>query len=158
MENSKEKLIEKLQSTQSETIVMLESAAEYQDWQPDPERWSFRSIAAHLATVENECFLARVKLFSTEEHPHFEHYDNTGWDFSQFELQISLREWTDSRRELLDMVRSMSENNMHRSATHSNRGTQTLFDLLHIMLEHDLEHLQEVQQLVTGYQKKSQET
>jgi len=100
-----------------------------------------------MATVEEECFLDRVKRFSTEDSPHFEHYDNTGRDFGQFELMNSLREWAALRRELLDMVCSMPENIWHNTATHSTRGTQTLLELLHIVLEHDQEHLQEVQQM-----------
>jgi hypothetical protein len=144
---SKVELIEKLRATQGQFSIMLESMAENQDWQADTERWSFRFIAAHMATVEEECFLDRVKHFSTDESPHFEHYDNTGRDFGQFDLINSLREWAALRRELLDIVRSMPENTWHRSATHSTRGTQTLLELLQIMLEHDQEHLQEVQQM-----------
>jgi hypothetical protein len=144
---SKEQLIEMLRATQRQFGIILESVAENQDWQPDTERWSFRFIAAHMATVEEECFLDRVKRFSTKKSPHFEHYDNTGRDFGQFDLINSLREWAALRRELLDIVCSMPENTWHRSATHSTRGTQTLLELLYIMLEHDQEHLQEVQQM-----------
>ena len=144
---SEVQLIEKLRATQRQFSIILESMAENQDWQPDTESWSFRFIAAHMATVEEECFLDRVKRFSTEDSPHFEHYDNTGRDFGQFELMNSLREWAALRRELLDMVCSMPENTWLRVAAHSTRGTQTLLELLHIMLEHDQEHLQEVQQM-----------
>ena len=144
---SNEQLIEMLRATHRQFSIILESLAENQDWQPDTERWSFRFIAAHMATVEEDCFLDRVKRFSTNESLHFEHYDNTGRDFGQFELINSLREWAALRRELLDMVSSMPENTWHRSAAHSTRDTQTLLELLHIVLEHDQEHLQEVQQM-----------
>jgi hypothetical protein len=155
---SKVQLIEKLRATHRQFSIILESLADNQDWQPDPERWSFRFIAAHMATVEEECFLERVKRFSTDESPHFEHYDNTGRDFGQFELIDSLREWAALRRELLDMVISMPENTWHRSAAHSTRGTQTLPELLHIALEHDQEHLQEVQQIRIKFKSKTQGT
>ncbi len=107
---SKDQLIEKIRATQRQFSIILESMAENQDWQADTERWSFRFIAAHMATVEEECFLDRVKRFSTEDSPHFEHYDNTGRDFGQFELMNSLREWAALRWELLDIVCSMPEN------------------------------------------------
>jgi len=57
-----------------------------------------------LKSCEQECFLDRVKHFSTDESPHFEHYDNTGRDFGQFDLINSLREWAALRRELLDIA------------------------------------------------------
>ncbi len=155
---SKVQLIEKLRATHRQFSIILESLADNQDWQPDPERWSFRFIAAHMATVEDECFLERVKRFSADESPHFEHYDNTGRDFGQFELIDSLREWAALRQELLDMVISMPENTWHRSAAHSTRGTQTLLELLHIALEHDQEHLQEVQQMTSNCKSKTQGT
>lgn len=147
-EMSKEQLIEKLRATQSQLSIFLESVADNQDWQPGTESWSFRFIAAHMSTVEDECFLERVKRFSTKENLHFDHYENTGRDFSRFELRNSLREWADLRRELLDMACSMPENRWLCSATHSTRGSQTLLELLHIVLEHDQEHLREVEQMI----------
>jgi len=155
---SKEQLIEKLRATPKLFNIIFESLAENQDWQPDTGRWSFRFIAAHMAIVEEECFLDRVKRFSTEESPHFEHYDNTGRDFSQFELVNSTRVWAALRQELINMVCSMPEKIWYRIATHSTRGTQTLLELLHIVLEHDQEHLQEVQQMKSKCQSKVQET
>lgn len=130
---------------------MLQSVADYQDWQPDSDQWSFRYVAAHLATTEDECFFDRVKRFSTEETPHFEHYENTGSDFSRFELTDSLREWDSSRKQLLDTVRTMPESIWSRTATHSTRGTQTLLELLQVMLEHDHDHLRDVQRALTKF-------
>ena len=147
IEEAKGQLIDHLQATHKQLSALLESVADNQDWQPGPEGWSFRYIAAHMATVEDECFLERVKRFSTEESPNFDHYDNTGWDFSHFELTDSLRNWAALRRGLLDMVRTVPESVWLRSATHSTRGTQTLLELLHVMLEHDQEHLQEVKRM-----------
>ena len=144
-------LIRKLQESQNELTAVLQSVADHQDWQPDPDQWSFRYVAAHLATTEDECFLERLKRFSTEENPHFEHYDNTGRDFSSFGLVDSLRKRAALRQELLDMVRTMPETIWSRTATHSTRGTQTPVELLQVILEHDQEHLGDLERAVSKF-------
>lgn len=144
----KEQLIERLDASRKQVSVLLESVANDQDWQPDPTQWSFRYIAAHLATTENECFLDRVRRFFSESHPRFEYYDNTGRDFSQLELRDSLARWAAARQELIDLVQAMPEHIWLRSATHSRWGTMTVADLLEAILEHDQEHLQEVERMI----------
>ncbi len=152
IKKTKEQLIDQLQSTQKQLSVLLEPVAGNQDWQPAPEQWSFRYIAAHMATVDKECFLKRVKQFSTQESPHFDYYDNAGWDFSRFELTDSLRNWATTRREIIDMVRTMPENIWSRRATYSTSANQkTLLELLQMILEHDQEHLQELEQMINKY-------
>jgi hypothetical protein len=49
-----EQLVRRVKYTQKRLIALLETKADDQDWQPDPGEWSFRYIAAHLATTEEE--------------------------------------------------------------------------------------------------------
>ena len=59
-----DRLVRELQASRQELSDILAAQAENQDWQPEPEQWSYRYIAAHLATTERECFLERVKQFA----------------------------------------------------------------------------------------------
>jgi len=55
------------------------------------------------------------------------------------------------------MIRSMSENTQHRSATHPTRGAQMEFDQIHIQLKLDQELLLKEQQMVIKHQIKKRE-
>jgi hypothetical protein len=134
---------------------LLESVADNQDWQPDPEEWSFRYIAAHLATVDKDCYLDRVVRIAAAEEPHFESYFNSGWDFSQCELRDSLHAWAVTRQEIIDYVRALPENTWSLTGTHAAFGKITVRDVLRMILDHDREHLQHLEQAISTYRTKT---
>ncbi len=144
---SRQELIADLHRSQGRLAKQLQVVAGVQDSRPDPEHWSFRSIAAHLAASEKECFLPRVELLSAEERPAFTPYSNSDRDFSQHELAESLRAWTESRSALLQRVAGLPAEIWERQASHPHYGVLDLAALLQLILEHDLEHLDEVRYL-----------
>lgn len=152
LDAKKEELIAELGSTQKQVSSLLESVADDQDWQPDPGEWSFRYIAAHLTTVDKDCFMDRVVRISAGENPHYAPYFNTGWDFSRFDLKDSLRKWAATRQEIFDFVRALPEEKWSLSGTHATFGTITVGSVLQGMLGHDREHLQHLEQLIEEYQ------
>lgn len=151
LDDQKEQLIADLGSTQEQVSVLLASVAEDQDWQPDPGEWSFRYIAAHLATVDEDCFMDRIVRISAGENPHYAPYFNTGWDFSRFDLKDSLQHWSAARGEIFDLVRALSEEEWLLTGTHDSFGTITVGSVLQVMLNHDREHLEHLKQLIEGY-------
>jgi hypothetical protein len=154
VQETSEQLISKLEATQKQLIALLESVSDDQDWQPDPEQWSFRDIAAHMATVEEDCYQDRVVRIAAGGNPHFKSYFNTGWDFSQFDLRDSIRKWAATRQEIIDFVRALPEEKWSLAGTHAAFGRITLLDVLQMMLDHDREHLQHLQQMVGEYRTK----
>ena len=151
MKQKMEQPIEQLKSSQKEISHLLASVTDEQDWQPDQNQWSFRYIAAHLATTERDCFQDRIVQITAGEKSYFESYFNTGWDFSQFELMKSLNDWVDIRHAIINQVSVMSEKDLAFSGTHAAFGTITVLDVLQVMLEHDQEHLQALQQMIDEY-------
>lgn len=146
-----EQRIRELENSQNRLVALLESVLEDQDWGPGPEEWSFRYIAAHLATVERECHLQRVKRIAAGEQPYFESYFNTGWDFSRYDMKESLDEWVAARREIIEFVRALSEDERSLTGTHSAFGRITLLDVLEMMLEHDREHLRDLERMMGAH-------
>ena len=149
--NATEHLMTQLEATQKQLIVLLESVAHDQDWQPNPSEWSFRYLAAHLATVDRECFKDRVVRIAAGEKPHFESYFNTGRDFSRIDLRVSLGEWAITRQEIFDFVQTLPEEACLLMGTHASFGTITVLSVLGTMLNHDREHLQHLEQLISEY-------
>jgi hypothetical protein len=152
-----EQLISNLKSIQKRISHLLASVSDSQDWQPDPEQWSFRYIAAHMATVEKECYMDRVIRIAAGEKPHFESYLNTGRDFSRLDLRDSLKEWTVTRQEIIDLLSALPDERWSLVGIHAAFGTITLYDVLQMMFDHDQDHYQGLQQMIDEYRTKAQD-
>ena len=143
-----DELIPALEQTTGEISRLLESVADDPDWRPDDEHWSFRHIAAHLEACQTECVLVRVRQIAAGAKPKFEFYDNDGWDFRDRDLRRSVREWRESRARLFEIVRSLSPERLSRTGSHRTFGEITVLDYVRIDLEHDREHLADLNKML----------
>lgn len=154
MEDTMEQLIRQVQATQKRLRALLEARTDDQDWQPAPGEWSFRYIAAHLATTEKECYQDRVVRIAAGGNPRFESYFNTDRDFSQFDLKDSLQAWTVTRQEIIDLVHSLPEEKRSLTGTHAAFGTLNVQGVVKLMLDHDQEHIQDLEKMMGRYGSK----
>lgn len=150
---ARDQLILKLQAGQEQIADLLRSFADHPDWQAGPDAWSFRYVAAHLATVESECFLDRVRRIAEGDNPHFEYYLNTGRDFSAHDLEESLEDWAATRQEIITFVLSLPEEKWTLTGTHATFGELTLASALQIMRDHDQEHLHDLKDALNAYRR-----
>ena len=150
-ENSSQQLVNLITATQKRLCELLEMVADDQDWQSEPQEWSFRYIAAHLATTDKECYQDRVVRISASEKPFFESYFNTGRDFSQLDLRDSLQKWRATRQEIFNLVDKLPEEKLLLSGTHAAFGKITVIDVLKLMLEHDQEHIKNLELVTAEY-------
>ena len=148
-----EPLLKRLVELQSELCGLLTSIAGPQDWRPEPEEWSFRFLAAHLATAEQECFQDRIQRIAEGNCPSFAYYLNTGRDFSDLDLRNSLRTWHETRQAIFRFVRCLPETAWLQTGNHITSGTITIRDVLISMLEHDREHLENLRWKVGKYEE-----
>lgn len=132
--------IAELLATQDRICATFYSIAHHQDWQPDPHEWSFRYIAAHMAQVELDCHLRRVLEISSGEHPFYDYYLNTGWDFSAYDIQDSISTWRERRNEVVMTLRRLDEHQLSQTGTHKRFGKITPVRILRLAHDHDLEH------------------
>ena len=154
MDKATKDLSDAVRATQSQITRLLGSVADDQDWQPAPQEWSFRFIAAHLATTEKECYQDRVVRIAAGETPHFESYFNTGRDFGSFDLRASLHAWAATRQEILKQVSVLSNEQLALTGSHAAFGTLTVPSVLQLMLDHDREHIRDLEKILEGYQSK----
>ena len=110
-----------------------------------PNEWDASGIAAHMLVIEIE-FWNRIQRIASdaEENPHFPYQWNTGWNFDLFGLQPSLEEWATWRTRLSTLVRTLTPEQLNRTGVHAYFGDVTVADLLKIMNDHDLEHLEDL--------------
>lgn len=153
---TRDQLLQELQVSQKQVVRLLEAMADVQDWQPEPVEWSFRLIAAHLATVEQSCHLRRVMKIASGERPYFDHYFNVGANFAGVDLRDSLRHWESTRRQLIAFVRELSESQLTFVGFHEAVGPMTVLDALQEMLDQDQGNLRHVRQLIVAYHEEAQ--
>jgi len=154
MDRTTKQLIGRVRATQEQLTHMLKSVAIDQDWKPAPGEWSFRYIAAHLATVDKECYQDRVVRIAAGEMPYFESYFNTGRDFGMVDLLDSLHAWAIPRVEIIDFVANLSEEQFSLVGTHAAFGTLTVQGVLELMLDHDQEHIRDLEKAIDSYKLK----
>jgi len=141
----------RLADSQSQLSELLSSVSGSQDWRPEPGEWSFRFVAAHLATAEQKCFQDRIQRIVSGSNPFFEYYLNTDRDFSGIDLQTSLESWHETRQAIFAFVRDLSKDTWSLTGFHEINGSITVWDVLDSMLEHDREHLKELQQVMIKF-------
>jgi hypothetical protein len=149
-------LLQELQSSQDWVIALLASMAAVQDWQPEPAEWSFRFFAAHLAAVERNVHLHRVRRIASGETPLLSHYENQAASFAHVDLADSLAAWVAARQELVRFVSALSESQLALVGIHEMVGPITLLDMLEEILEQDQANLRHVLQLILAYQEETQ--
>jgi len=155
MDKTTNELIGKVGATQKRLTGLLQSVAADQDWQPEPGEWSFRFLAAHLATVDKECYQDRIVRIAGGENPRFESYFNTGRDFSKLDLLASLHEWAVTRQEIVDFVSHLPAEKFLLTGTHVAFGTLTVGGVLQLMLDHDQEHIKHLEKLMAVFRSKA---
>jgi hypothetical protein len=157
-ELTREQLLKELQRSQTQVVKLLETMAPVQDWQPEPVEWSFRFLAAHLATVERSCHLPRVIAIASGETPTLSLYTNTAADYQKADLHKSLKRWANTRHELIDFVKSLSVQQLAYTGIHESLGPLTVLELLREILDQDQGNLRHVRQLIVAYQEDQQPT
>lgn len=147
----RDQYLRELQSSQAQVVRLLESMADVQDWQPEPAEWSFRLIAAHLATVEQACHFHRVVAIASGGTPGIDLYTNRAIPPAPADLQESLQKWIAMRRRLIAFVAALAEPQMAYVGIHPVVGPVTLLEVLQDILDQDQGNLRHVYQLITAY-------
>jgi hypothetical protein len=150
-DKTRAQLIDELAASQQEVSRLLASTAAIQDWQREPAEWSFRYLAAHLAAVERERNLPRIRAIASGEQPHFHVYTESGVDFAHLELGESLVAWREARSELLDFVAELPTDAETRTGIHPAVGEITLLDALDELHDQDLGYARHIRQLIEDY-------
>ena len=152
-EKTRAQLVDELVASQAMVSRLLASAAEFQDWQREPDEWSFRHLAAHLVVVERERNFPRIRAIASGQQPHFQLYTESGLEFIHLELDESLAAWRAARVDLLDFVARLPHDADSYTGIHPTVGEITLLDALEEFHAQDLGHARHIRQLIEDYRE-----
>jgi len=112
-----------------------------------PGKWSTRMVVAHLADSELVGGL-RIRMVLAHERPPLAPYDQDLWadrlHYERADVRESLDRFSALRRSNLRLWSSASPTELSRVGMHSERGEESLEQMLKLYAGHDLAHLHQL--------------
>lgn len=141
-------ILQGLQATPAVLAHLLKHASkQIWDKRPDPERFTLREVAAHLADWES-VWQERLGRVRDENHPILPDRDPDqlakDHDYAHADVGASLRRFQEGRKKVLQILEELELSAWSRTGQHTTRGTLSIHDLAVIILGHDGYHLKQV--------------
>jgi len=112
---------------------------------PREGEWSMKEVMAHLAKVERDVFLPRLRRIALENQPRFERFDPQAWaaerDHRQGDFVADWQEFADARSQTVGFLRSLPADAAGRIALSAAFGPVSLAAYATHIADHDIEHL-----------------
>lgn len=116
------------------------------DRRPDPERFTLREMAAHLADFEF-IFAERMRRTRDEDEPTLPGYDEGALaverDYAHADWRAKLVAFREERVRTLALLRGLAPEQWDRVAHHTEMGAVTLESQAVLMAAHDVYHLRQ---------------
>ena len=116
---------------------------------PREGEWSMKEVMAHFLKVERDVFLLRLGRIVNEDRPRFESFDPEAWaaerDHRQGDFMDEWRRFAEARRETVALLTSLPPAAADRIGLSGFFGPVTLAQYATHMVDHDLEHLAQLQ-------------
>ena len=142
---------EVLRATPGKLAGILHTLSETQvNRAPAPGKWSIREILCHLADCEG-VFAFRIRQTLAEPDHVIQPFDQDHWarTYAAYTAQAALDTFTAVRHWNLALIQSLPSEAFSRAVTHPERGTMTLQTVVETMGGHDLNHLKQIESIVT---------
>jgi len=137
-------------------VVLTGVYGEEMDFTTAPEKWSIRQIIAHLADTEL-VGAHRFRQVIAEEKPTLVAYDQNAWtrnlDYARRLPKQSLESLRRLRAENYELLKALPETAFERTGLHTERGPQSLRQLLETYAEHVETHARQMQTIRDEYKK-----
>ncbi|MGI9103843.1 MAG: DinB family protein [Terriglobales bacterium] len=141
-----------LQETPAKLAELVKSQpASTLNQRPAPGKWSVGEILAHLADAEMVVGF-RVRLILGHPGVPIQAFDQDVWaafsHYEQIPAPESLERFTAQRRANVRLLRSLSPEQMQQHGMHSERGRETVEQVIKMWAGHDLNHRAQVERIL----------
>jgi len=137
-------------------VVTTGVAGAETDYCASASQWSIRQIVSHLADSEM-VGATRFRLVIAENNPTLQAFDQDAWatrlDYSRRKLSQSVETFRRIRSENYELLKAQPEDAWARSGNHTERGPQSLLQLLRGYAEHAESHAKQIQSLRQQYKQ-----
>jgi hypothetical protein len=117
-------------------------------WHPAPGEWCAKEVLGHLIEAERRGFAGRIRVILGGDRPALAAWDQVvvareRRDCGR-ELDGLLEEFAGMRRDSVDLVGGLSDDDLERGGDHPKVGHLRVRDLLHEWVHHDRNHLKQI--------------
>lgn len=123
---------------------------------PAPGKWSIGEIVAHLADAELVSGFRYRAIAGADDGVPIAAYDQDRWaaagDYRSAKLDASLKSFLALREMNLRFLKSLPANAWEKYGMHSERGRETLRDLVNLVAGHDLNHMAQIRKILSSAQ------
>jgi hypothetical protein len=149
-----ESLVERLAETPGRLATAAEGLTpERLATPPAADEWSALAVLAHMR-ASDDILSPRLVMMLVRDEPTMPAFDERRWGevmaYEQSDYQELLAGLTFRRAELVRVLRRLKPADWNRTGQHEARGTITLFDTLRHLVEHEDEHLLQIEALLAG--------
>ena len=124
-------------------------------WKPAPGEWCVNECVGHVVEAEKRGFAGRIRTILAEHEPQLQPWDQPAVAAARHDCEKRpdslLDEFTPVRRESVELVRSLTDEELGRGGVHPTVGRLTVRDLLHEWVHHDGNHLRQAYANVQAY-------
>jgi hypothetical protein len=143
--------LEVLDATPATLRAMLADVPQHCAEMKGAEGWSPRDVVNHLAARQPPAFIGRLRAIVEQEHPvlpGISDDDVLDEALTEQPLPTVLDGFSEVRREAMQFVRSLSEDELSRTGRHQTAGDVSAADIIHHIAYHDLIHIAQINELL----------
>ena len=120
---------------------------------PAPNKWSIAEIAAHLADAEVAISWRLRQILGTNAIP-IQAYDQDLWaktfDYAHRDPKQSLETFRVLRESNIALLKTVSRKLWENYGVHQERGNESVNHMVRMVAGHDLNHLKQIQTIISG--------
>ena len=124
------------------------------DWEcaPAPGEWCLTEVVCHLRDVEREVHQSRFRALIATNGAFLAGADSDQWvetrRYREQDGAQALSEFIGARKETIELLPDSGDPQWQRQGQHAFFGPTSMHELLHLVVEHDRAHWQQVQALL----------
>ncbi len=121
---------------------------EMASWRPAPEEWCANECVGHIIECDRRAFAGRIQLILDSDNPGLEPWDQPAVARARHDCEKKadqlIAEFEPVRREGLNVLRSLRDEQLVREGVHPKVGRLSVDDLIHEWVHHDGNHMRQL--------------
>ncbi|MBI2886809.1 MAG: DinB family protein [Chloroflexi bacterium] len=119
-------------------------------WRPAENEWSIKEVLCHLRDAA-EVYGLRLRRIAMEENPFLPAFDQDAYardrDYQAEIAPAALMTYAQHRQATCDLLRALPQEGWSRAGVHEEAGQMTLREMAERVVNHELEHLEQLRRL-----------
>lgn len=136
-------------------------AINFWNTRPEPDEWSLVEIISHIADVDAEVNLPRIKILENQVFPFFAAIETDHWaqerNYIENDACQQMEKFIANRKILINEFSSLSEEEMAKPIQHAIFGPTSVLEIFKFIAHHDRIHITQISKIIASLRPKESE-